>query len=168
VRSLCVSLLVLAACGRDHGPPRVQPTKEFQATSGPPLRAGGPALSPRNASYKIDARLDATRHQITATEMLTWTNTGESSVDLLPFHLYMNAFKNESTLFMRGARGMMRGAKASDTGWGWIQVDSVMVGQTELLPKLRYPGAPGDLPGLADQTVVELPLDKPVGPNETI
>ena len=168
MRSLCVSLLVLAACGRDRGPPRVQPTKEFQPTSGQALRAGGLALSPRNASYKIEAHLDAARHQIQGTETLTWTNNGESSVNMLPFHLYMNAFKNESTLFMRGARGMMRGAKASESGWGWIQVDSVMIAQTELLPKLRYPGTPGDLPNLPDETVVELPLDTPVGPNQQI
>ena len=167
MRSLWVSLLVLAACGRDHGPPRVQPTKEFQPTSGQPLRAGGPPLSPRNANYKIDARLDEKRHQISATETLTWTNSGESAVSTLPFHLYMNAFKNESTLFMRGARGMMRGAKASETGWGWIQLESVMIAQTELLPKLHYPGAPGDVPGLQDQTVVELPLDTPIEPGKT-
>jgi hypothetical protein len=156
-----VFLVVLAAaCGRERTP-RVQPTKEFLATGGTPLRGGGPARSPRIASYKIDARLDAQRHVITGQETLTWTNTGESAVDKIQLHLYMNAFKNESSLFMRTGRGIMRGARANDTAWGWIQVDQLQVAQTDLLAKIRYPYAP-------DQTVAEVPLPAPVAPGASV
>jgi hypothetical protein len=127
----------------------------------PALRGGGPARSPRSANYKLDARLDATRHLITATETLTWTNLGGSAVDKLPFHLYLNAFKNEQSLFFRTGRGVMRGAHASETGWGWIQIDSLTVGGQDLTKQLHPVDAP-------DETVVELQLPQAVKPGQTI
>ncbi len=129
----------------------------------PALRGGGPVRSPRSASYKIEARLDPARHQVVASETLTWTNTGQSAVDTLPFHLYLNAFKNEQSLFMRSSHGELRDARASDTGWGYIQVDSVRVAGADLTGKLRLPAGAG-----TDETVIELPLAQPVEPGATI
>jgi hypothetical protein len=143
VAALAVTLAASAACSRDPGTPRVRPLPKPDGS--PALRGGGAPRSPRNASYTIDATLDPTRHQITATETLHWTNTGESPVDALPFHLYLNAFKNEKSLFMRSSHGRVRRAKASDTGWGWIQVDSVQIGGVELLPRLRPVPLPAEL-----------------------
>jgi len=159
VRIAALLVLLAAACGHDHGPPRVQ--KRPKPDGSAPLRGGGPPRSPRNASYKIEARLDVQRHTITASETLTWKNIGGSPVDSLPFHLYLNAFKNEKSLFWRTSHGAMRGAHASDTGWGWIQVESVQIDGIELVTKLHYTDPD-------DQTVAELPLDKPVAPGETI
>jgi hypothetical protein len=85
-------VLIVMACGHDHGPPHVR--KMDRPDGSPALRGGGAPRSPRIANYKIDVRLDATRHQLAGTETLTWTNTGASPVDKLPFHLYLNAFKN--------------------------------------------------------------------------
>jgi hypothetical protein len=159
--ALLVALVAtVVACGRDHGVARVRPVPTPDGS--PALRGGGQPKSPRIANYKIDVRLDVVNHQLTATQKLTWTNTGQSSVDMLPFHLYLNAFKNESTLFMRSSGGVMRGAKMSDKGWGWIQLESVQVGGTELHDRLTYPGAPND------ETVVELPLPAPVAPGATV
>jgi hypothetical protein len=159
-------LLAVAACGREHGPPRVQrnPTPD----RGTPVRNGGPARSERIASYKIDARLDTDRHQISGNEVLTWTNSGQSPVDKLPIHLYMNAFKNDATLFMRTSLGQIRGAAAADNAWGWIQLDSVQIAGVELSSKLVYPGAPGDLPDHRDQTVAVIPLAEPLAPGDKI
>jgi len=159
VHRAVVVALALAACGHDPGPPRVQ--KLPKRDGSPALRGGGPPRSPRNASYKIDARLDAARHQIMATETLTWTNTGQSAVDAMPFHLYLNGFKNESSLFMQTSRGELRLAHASDNGWGWIQIESLQIAGAELAPTLTYPYAP-------DQTVADLKLPRPVEPGATI
>ena len=153
-----VATIWAAACSHDLGPPRVKPLPAVDHV--PAVRNGAPR-SPRIANYKLDARLDAATHQITATETLTWTNPGASAVDMLPFHLYMNAFKNESSLFMRTSRGEMRGAKASDTAWGWIQIDSLQIAGVELATKLAYPGAP-------DETVADLPLAQPIEPGQTV
>ena len=159
VLRLIVIALLSTACGRDHGTPHVRtPQKRDEV---PPLRGGAAPKSDRIASYKIDARLDVTKHQIAATQTLRWKNTGASAVDRLPFHLYLNAFKNEDSLFMRSSRGTMRGAKATDTGWGWIQIESIQIAGVELQSKLEYPGKP-------DESVVELPLPAPVEAGATI
>jgi hypothetical protein len=157
---LLASIAFVAACGRDHGVARVRPLPT--ADGSPALRGGGQPKSPRIANYKIDVRLDPVRHQLAATETLTWTNPGQSAVDVLPLHLYLNAFKNEGTLFMRESHGVMRGAVASDDGWGWIQLESVQLAGVEMLGRLHYPAAP------ADETVVELPLPTPVAPGATV
>jgi hypothetical protein len=75
----------------------------------------------------------------------------------------MNAFKNEKSLFWISSRGQMRGAKASDTNWGYIRVDSVQIGGVEQkLEPVPVPEAP------EDETVVELPLPQPVEAGATI
>jgi len=141
----------------------------------PALRGGGAPRSPRIANYKIEARLDPARHLLTASETLTWTNAGDSAVDSLPFHLYLNAFKNEQTLFMRSSRGTVRNAHASDAGWGYIQVDSVHVAGADLTSTLRpvagaATGSPagGAAGATSDETVIELPLAQPIAPGGTI
>ncbi len=154
-----VALAGVCGCRPSHGPPRVKKLPKRDET--PALRGGGAARSPRIASYTIDAKLDDKRHAITATETLIWTNSGASPVDSLPLHLYLNAFKNESSVFMRESRGQMRGAHASESGWGYLQLESVTVGGVELLAKLEYPHLP-------DETVVEIPLPQPVAAGQAI
>jgi hypothetical protein len=159
--AVLVAILVVAACGRDRGSPRFRPMPKVDGS--PALRGGGAARSPRAANYKLTAKLDPLRHQLAATETLTWTNTGTTEVDVLPFHLYLNGFKNEQSLFMRSSGGMLRQARASETGWGWIQLDAVHLGGADVTAKLRTPaGAAGD------ETVVELPLAEPVAAGATI
>lgn len=152
---------MLLSCSRDLGPPRVQPLPQpdkFQA-----LRTNDKPRSERIANYKIDATLDVVKHQITATQTVTWTNTKTIAVDRLPFHLYLNAFKNESSLFMRHARGEMRGVRVPEAAWGFIQIESIQVAGVELVTKLVRP-KPED----PDETVIELPLPVPVEPKATI
>ncbi|HEX3482412.1 MAG TPA: M1 family metallopeptidase [Kofleriaceae bacterium] len=161
LRCTVLVAITLAACSRDRGAPRPRPMPKIDA--GPALRGGGPARSSRIASYKIEATLDPVHHQVEASETLTWTNTGQSAVDTLAFHLYLNAFKNEQSLFMRSSHGESRSARASDTGWGYIEVHSVRVAGIDLTGKLQLPAAAG-----TDQTVIELPLAQPVEPGATI
>jgi hypothetical protein len=113
------------------------------------------------ASYRIAARLDPAARRISGQQTLTWVNTGATAVHELPLHLYMNAFKNEASVFMRESRGQHRGARAAPDGWGWIDLQAASVaGGPDLAPRLRFPGP--------DETVVEVPLDRPVEPGETV
>ncbi|HEY7055431.1 MAG TPA: M1 family metallopeptidase [Vicinamibacterales bacterium] len=140
--------------------------------SGQAVAPSGTARSPRNASYQIDARLDVARHTIAGRERLTWRNTSARAADTLQFHLYYNAWRNERSTWMRERRL----ANPSETSsyrpddWGAIDISALSIvsgGRTrDLTPRLRTI-APDD--GNADdRTVVELPLDAPVRPGETI
>lgn len=154
-------MIGVAACGHDRGPPKPRPLPKIDGSAA--LRGGGPARSSRIASYKLEARLDPVRHQIAATETLTWTNPGQSAVDALPFHLYLNGFKNEQSLFMRSSRGELRGARASETGWGYITIESVHVAGADVMSNLHPPAGAG-----TDESVTELRLPEPLAPGATI
>ena len=45
--------------------------------------------------YRIEARLDPDRKEVSGREVLTWTNYAPDPVDRLMFHLYMNAFADK-------------------------------------------------------------------------
>ncbi len=152
-----VALALLFACGREHAhPPRPVPSPDGR----PPLLSPG-ARSPRIASYVIDAEYDAQSHRLRATERLTWRNTGQTAVGALPFHLYMNAFKNDQSVFMREARRRHPRFRPRDRGWGDIQVTRIAVGASgDLRPQARFPGP--------DETVLELPLPAPVAPGASV
>jgi hypothetical protein len=151
-------LLVLVGCADGLGIPRPRP---LPAPDDRPPLLSPEARSPRLASYRIDATLDAAGRRITATQRLTWTNDGQSAVDLLPLHLYMNAFKNEDSVFMTESGGRHRNVAASRTHWGWIDVTSVTIDGDELVGALRWPGAP-------DETVAHVPLVRAVAPGEAV
>src|SRR4051812_9856572 len=57
----------------------------------------GQPLSTRVVAYNIDARLDTERKFLDATETLTYKNLTGQSLTTIPFHLYLNAFRPEST-----------------------------------------------------------------------
>ncbi|MFN0250353.1 MAG: M1 family metallopeptidase [Kofleriaceae bacterium] len=156
--SFVVGAIALSGCGPEHTA-RVRPLPAPDNL--PALRGAGPARSPRIANYKIDARLDVVQHQITATQTLTWRNTGAQAVSVLPFHMYLNAFKNESSRFMQSSHGTMRGAK--QTTWGWISVESVQVGGAELISKWT---AKADY--APDESVYELALPNEVAPGASV
>ena len=69
-----------------------------------------PPLSPRNANYSIDARLDPATRTITASEVILWRNTTTKSTDELQLHLYLERMARQ-TLDM-----------ASGSGPGWTNV----------------------------------------------
>jgi len=155
----CVAALGAITCGGDDDTlrPRRLPTPDARAAV-----VGGTARSPRIANYKIQAKLDDATHRITATETLIWTNTGQSAVHRLPFHLYLNAFKNESSLFMRESGGHHRNAVASPNGWGWIDVGSIKIAGAEVRATAKMTGGDGD------ETVLEVPLETPLEPGGAI
>jgi len=154
---LLCALTCAAGCESSLGPPRPRPLP--QPDQVPALRTPG-ARSPRIANYQIDAKYDAAAHRIEATEVLTWRNDGGSAVTELPFHMYMNGFKNDATLFMTSSGGEHRGNVASDKAWGWIEVTSIRLGAQELRPQARYVGV--------DETVLQVPLPAPVEPGATV
>jgi hypothetical protein len=118
------------------------------------------------ASYTLEARLDAARHRIDGTGTLVFVNRSSASLPALYFHLYLNAFKNEKSVFLRSPFGQARSTLRADD-WGYIDVRRLSareLGTGDLWPS-RTLGTP-DEPD--DETDVRVPLPKPLEPGETL
>ena len=120
------------------------------------LRVPGP-LSPRNASYTIHASLDEKDKVVHGKERLHWKNITSGATDTMVFHLYMNAFKNNESTFMKESKGVHRGNKQEKGGWGAIDVSKLVVGGVDLTKTLKV-----------DDTLATVKLPAPVAPGGEI
>jgi hypothetical protein len=84
-------------------------------------------LSPRIANYEIEVRLDPVLRMIHGKETLTWVNKSPVVVEELRFHLYLNGFRNSETTFIRESGGRMRGSELDQDGWGFIEIDRIVL-----------------------------------------
>lgn len=124
-------------------------------------------LSERIANYNISVKLDTTEHSLHGTQILNWKNTSSDKITELQFHLYLNAFKGDSTTFMKESGGRHRGFSKKDKVWGWIDVNSMrIVNGEDLTNKIEF-YQPDDS-NKHDQTVIRVPLAKPILPGENI
>ncbi len=135
-----------------------------------------PALSPRNASYEIDVSLDPATKRLMGRQTLRWRNTSSDLITELQFHLYLNAFKNDKSTFMRESGGQLRGEyidKNDKLAWGSIDLLSTRLthdngyGSAENLSGRATFFQPDDS-NLDDRTVIRIPLTTPVKPGETV
>lgn len=129
---------------------------------------GAENRSPRIASYTIEARLDGATHTVTGRETLHWRNDSGTPASELRFHLYLNAFANNRTTFLR-EMVISRGNRSLEDwgdGWGSIAIGSLHIGGEDLTSTLEavFP----DDPNPDDRTVVRLPLPVPLAAGESI
>src|SRR5512132_1749816 len=75
--------------------------------------------------YRIDVKLDSSAKQLHGRERVTWRNPSTDTVSDLWFHLYLNAFKNNRSTFMKESGGQLRGDQMAEGKWGWIDVTSM-------------------------------------------
>src|SRR3974390_1974030 len=124
-------------------------------------------MSQRVVHYEIDAKYDAVKHTIDATETLTYHNLTGQALDHFPFHVYQNAFQPKST-FVRESK--LEGTR--DTNYdkweskqnGSEEIKSIeVVGQGDVTKDLQYI-APDD-GNKDDKTVVDVRVPKPIPPN---
>lgn len=132
-----------------------------------PIGAQAPQpLSTRVVTYKIDARLNASKKTIDATETLTYRNLTGRPLDTFPFHLYLNAFQQKSTLAKESRR--------ADSEWelkpeevGGIEIKKLEVdGFGDLTSHLRFIHPDDD--NADDQTVAELKLPRAIAPGQSV
>lgn len=141
--------------------PRLLPT--------PPAAAEFPDESANTLQYRIEARLDAKTHEIKAKGVLRWRNDSPVEVPEMRMHLYLNAFKNELSTFMRESGGSHRGHKFDKTSPGWVQLHSFAPeGGENLLPAdpADYEYVHEDDGNTDDQTVIRIPLKAPIPPGK--
>src|SRR5579863_4728458 len=123
-------------------------------------------MSERVVHYEIDAKYDAAKHTVDATEVMTYHNLTGQALDHFPFHLYQNAFQPKAT-FVRDAKLMgsrdVAYEKWEDKLYGSEDIKSIeVVGQGDLTSQLQYI-APDD-GNKDDKTVVDLRVPKPIAP----
>ena len=131
-------------------------------------------LSPRNANYTIDARLDAQARTIKGREVLVWTNISSAPIRELQFHLYYNAWRNRESTWMREhalTRWWPGVAAHRDEDFAAIDVSSLRltggaVPPIDLTGAMRFI-APDD-GNSADRTVMAVTLPAAVVPGGTI
>jgi hypothetical protein len=110
--------------------------------------------------YALRAKLDATEHRVKGEGTITWRNLSSEPQREIWLHLYLNAFKNERTVFMRStaSRGF-RGGERPKT-WGWVKVER-FEGQGEDLWAGAEKHSPGDP---EDETDLRVPLVEAIEP----
>ncbi|HEY6414243.1 MAG TPA: M1 family metallopeptidase [Edaphobacter sp.] len=132
----------------------------------------GQPLSTRVVAYNIEAKLDTAQKTLDATETLTYKNLTGQPLSTFPFHLYLNAFRPESTFtrethFNGGIRDNERDDTYPDEKRGSITISHIDADTFgDLTPTLHFI-APDDN-NADDQTVAEITLPHALAPNDSI
>lgn len=126
------------------------------------------ALSSRITGYEIRAALNDAQHQIEATEVIRFTNPSTEPVSELRIYLYLNAFKNSESSFLKGTSQIFGQSyiprKAEN--WGWLEVEKIEQDGVGDISASRHFVQPDDH-NPADESVMEVKLAKAIQPGET-
>ena len=129
-------------------------------------------LSTRVTAYTIDAKLDTDRKSLDATETLTYKNLTGQPLSSFPFHLYLNAFRPQSTFTSEthatgGIRDNERDNEYPKEKLGSITISHIDADGFGDLTNAMHFIHPDDN-NSEDHTVAEVPLPHPLAPNESI
>jgi len=132
----------------------------------------GKPLSTRIVAYDIEAKLDTEKKTLDATEILTYKNLTGQPLNTFPFHLYLNAFRPQSSFtreshFTGGVRDSEKDNSYPKEKQGSITISHIDAeGYGDLTPTLHFI-APDDN-NAEDHTVAEVVLPHPLAPNDSI
>ena len=123
-------------------------------------------MSERVVHYELDAKYDAAKHIVDATEVLTYHNLTGHALDHFPFHLYQNAFQPNSTWIreskIAGSRDVSY-EKWEAKEYGSEEIKSLeVVGEGDLTSQVQY--IQPDDGNKDDKTVVDVHLPKAIAP----
>ena len=136
-------------------------------------------LSPRNASYTIDVRLDPEERTLEGRQRVVWRNIQQQPATEMWFHLYWNGWRNDRSTWMlenqlssERRRRDLKDVKPKD--WGsievhsieWVPPDGGSAPAHELVTKAYY-AAPDDA-NPQDRTVLVVPLPEAAEPGQEV
>ena len=139
---------------------RPLPLALWLAASAASVARGQLPEEPPPHHYEITAALDPDAHTVEGTASIRFRNTSERALGDLRFHLYMNAFADDGSVFMQESAGHLRGV--GSRGRGSIEVESLMVDGVE-----RLPAADDELVE-GDHTQLSVPLLTPLAPGASL
>ncbi len=163
-------LLAIAAALLASGPlARAQSPSGYSIATNSP---NGQPLSTRVVAYTLDAKIDTNQKSLEGTEALTYKNLTGQPLTRFPFHLYLNAFRPESTFTSETHFGGGIRDNESDDDYpkekiGGITITQITADNVGDLTGQMHFIAPDD--GNAnDHTVAELALPQPLQPGDSI
>lgn len=129
-------------------------------------------LSARVTSYDIDADLNTDKKSLDATEVLTYKNVTGQPLSSIPFHLYLDAFRPQSTFtsethFTGGIRDSESEDDYPSEKLGGITVSKITADSYGDLSREMHFTAPDD-GNAEDHTVAEIHLPHPLAAGDTI
>src|SRR5581483_4170655 len=114
--------------------------------------------APQIASYKIDAKLDPAAKTVTGTERITYHNPSQDPLPEVWLRLYLRAFRDLNTNWMKESGGQNRGFAIKPDELGDITIASLkLAGGVDLLASTT----------LTD-TLMRVPLPQPLGPGQSL
>ncbi len=128
---------------------------------------GHAALSKHIVDYRINATLIPEEKAVQGQEILTWLNNSDNPVSELQFHLYLNAFKNNRSTFLKEQGGLSRRFEVDEKNWGQIEVNRIKIRDGADLAQVMEFIQPDD-GNKDDQTVMKVTLPEPVPPHTQI
>lgn len=83
----------------------------------------------QRVEYNIEARLDTVEHKIHASQRLRYFNNSPDTLNSVWFHLYPNAYRDNSSFFAREAEQQQdyRFRHSTPEDKGWIEINSLLV-----------------------------------------
>jgi hypothetical protein len=129
-------------------------------------------LSVRVTAYNIDARLDTDKKSLDATETVSYKNLTGQPLASFPFHLYLNAFRPQSTFtsethFTGGIRDSEKDNDYPKEKIGGITISQISADGFGDLTGAMHFITPDD-GNTEDHTVAEIMLPHALAPGETI
>src|SRR5437868_6196101 len=102
---------LLVSGAKDVGAPSPAPSPPESAAVEPALRSEEPLREHADdvVDYTLSAVLDVPGHMVHGEGTIVWRNRSSAPVRELWVHLYLNAFKNERTAFLRAPVASGRG-----------------------------------------------------------
>ncbi len=118
-------------------------------------------------NYTIDAQLFPEEKKVLGSETIEWTNTSTIQANSLRFHLYFNAFKNEKTTFLEKMNFFQSEQQLESFQYGEIKINEIRIVQgEELTSKIQFVSPDDQNPH--DKTVMEVKLEQPIAPYQTV
>ncbi|ADQ18979.1 Peptidase M1 membrane alanine aminopeptidase [Leadbetterella byssophila DSM 17132] len=118
------------------------------------------------ANYDIEVSLEPKSKKLKGTQILHWTNTTSHPASELQFHLYLNAFKDLESSFMKESGGRLRNDKLDPTNsenFGHINILKISgkgIGKGKFIQPDNF--------NEKDHTVISYPLGQPVLPGQSL
>ncbi len=117
----------------------------------------------------MNLSLDHNTKTVTGTQQIEWINNSPDTVYQVEMYMYLNAFKDEESSYIRGSINNVMGQDLSnkpEEDWGYIRLNSIKEEGIDKELQQRYIQKLDNNP--KDQSVVQIDLTNPIAPGGSL